>query len=141
MFDLVFSTVRKAAESSLQMPLEFFKTWTQQLLTAQPRVNGTPYEWGRQLQRRSADLLIETLHKHRESLDAAYRSGIRLIEQAYRYSDAKSPEEVRRVGEDLWRQLFDLVKQQSDAQMRDFQSWAGRSIELQQTSTSARALA
>jgi hypothetical protein len=141
MFDLVFSTFRKAAESSLQLPLDFYKTWSQQLLTLQPRVNGTPYEWGRLLQRRSADLLLQTLHQHRESLDAAYRAGIQLFEQAFRLSDAKSSEDVRRVSEDLWRKLLDVLKQQSDAQIRDFQTWAGKSMELQQTSASTPALA
>ncbi len=137
MFDLVFSTVRKATESSLQMPLEFFKTWSQQLLTAQPRVNGTPYEWGRQLHRRSGEMVIETLHRHRESLDATYRAGIQLCQQVFRFSDARSSEEIRRASEELWGKLLDVLKQQSDAQVRDFQTWAGKSMELQQTSTSA----
>ncbi len=139
MFDLVFSTLRKTAESTLQMPLELFKTWSQQLLTIQPRMNGTPYEWGRQLQRRSADLVVEMLHKHRQSLDGAYRAGIQLIERSNRLSEARSPEEIQHVGEELWRQLLEVLKQQSDAQVRDFQSLAGRSIELQQTSASAAA--
>ncbi|HLK93768.1 MAG TPA: hypothetical protein VKZ18_28005 [Polyangia bacterium] len=136
MFDLVFSTFRKATESTLQMPLEFFKTWTQQLLTVQPRVGGTPYEWGRQLQRRSAEMVVETLHQHRASFDAATRAGIQLIGQAFRLSDATSSEEIRRVSEELWHKLVDVLKQQSDAQLRDFQTWAGRSMELQQRSAS-----
>jgi hypothetical protein len=139
MFDLLFSTFRKATESTLQLPVEFFKTWTQQLLTMQPRATGapyggTPYEWSRQLQKRSNELVIETLHKNRETLDATYRAGIQLIEQTFRLSDAKSSEEIRQVSEDLWRKLLDVVKQQSDAQVRDFQSWASRTIEIQQKS-------
>jgi hypothetical protein len=135
MLDLMFEAFRKASESSLRTPIEVYTGWTQQMLSGQPGLAGA-FNWGRtfQLQRRFADLMIESLHKHRESLDAIYRSAIQLIEQTFRYSEAKSPEDYRRASEEVWRRLVDLLRQQSESQVREFQTWAARSIELQRAS-------
>lgn len=131
MIDMMFEAFRKASESTVQMPLEVYRGWTRQLLSAHPMSTGGSFEWTRTLQRRWSELVIETLHKHRESLDAAYRSAIQLVEQTFRYADAKSPDDLRHLSEELWRKLLDLLKQQSDAQVRDFQSWAAKSIDIQ----------
>jgi ATP-dependent exoDNAse (exonuclease V) beta subunit len=134
MIDMVFEAFRKASESTMQMPLEIYRGWTQQMLSSHPMATGMSFDWTRALQRRWSELVVETLHKHRESLDAAYRSGIQLIEQTFRVSDAKSSEEVRRMSEELWRKLLDVLKQQSESQVRDFQNWAARSIDIQRAS-------
>jgi predicted RNase H-like HicB family nuclease len=134
MIDMMFEAFRKASESTVQMPLEVYRGWTQQMLSAHPMSTGASFEWTRTLQKRWSELFLETLHKHRESLDAAYRSGIQLIEQTFRVSDAKSSEEVRRMSEELWRKLLDVLKQQSESQVRDFQNWAARSIDIQRAS-------
>jgi hypothetical protein len=133
MFDLLFETFRKASESTMQMPLETYKNWTQQWLAAQPTAAGTSVEWTR-FQKRWIELTIESLHKHREALDSAYRSGIQVIEQAFRVSEAKSSDDYRRVAEDLWRKLLEIYKEQSESQVRDFQTWATKSIEFQRAS-------
>ena len=134
MIDMMFEAFRKASESTVQMPLEIYRGWTQPMLSTHPMASGMSFDWTRSLQRRWSELLVETLHKHRESLDAAYRSGIQLIEQTFRVSDAKSTDEIRRMSEELWRRLLDLLKQQSESQVRDFQSWAARSIDIQRAS-------
>ncbi|HLK92082.1 MAG TPA: hypothetical protein VKZ18_19475 [Polyangia bacterium] len=134
MLDLMFEAFRKASESPSQLPFELYKGWAQQMLSGQPLLAGGAFDWGRTLQRRWIELVVESLHKHRESLDATYRSGIQLIEQTLRSSEAKSPEDYRRATEDVWRRLIDLLKQQSESQVRDFQTWAQKSIELQRAS-------
>jgi hypothetical protein len=138
MLDLMFAAFRKASESSLQMPLEAYKSWAGQLLSAHPfwqtSLGGGAFDWGRTFQRRWTDLVVESLHKHRESLDAGYRSAIQLVEQTLRSAEAKSPEDVRHATEEVWRRLIDLLKQQSEAQVRDFQAWAAKSMELQRAS-------
>ncbi len=134
MLDLMFEALRKASESSSQMPLEVYKRWSQQMLSGQPLLAGGAFDWSRTLQRRWIELVVESLHKHRESLDATYRSGIQLIEQTLRSSEAGSPEDYRRATEEVWRRLVDLLKQQSESQVRDFQTWAQKSLELQRAS-------
>lgn len=134
MIDMMFEAFRKASESTVQMPLEIYRGLTQQMLSTHPMASGMSFDWARTLQRRWSELLVETLHKHRESLDATYRSGIQLIEQTFRVSDAKSTDEIRRMSEELWRKLLDVLKQQSESQVRDFQTWAARSIDIQRAS-------
>ena len=135
MFDLMFDMYRKASESGLQMPLDLMKQWTQQWAPASSNVAGASTEWGRTFQKRWSDLLIESLNKHRESFDATYRSGIQLIEQTFRVSEAKSSDDYRRVTEDLWRKLLDILREQSETQLRDFQSLAAKSLEIQKSAT------
>ena len=130
MFDLLFESFRKASESSMQMPIDLIKNLTQQM----PSASGASMEWSKTFQKRWAEFAIESLHKHRESLDATYRTGIQLIEQTFRFSEVKSSDEYRRITEELWRKLLDIVKQQSESQVRDLQTWAAKSFEMQRAS-------
>lgn len=131
MFDQLIDGVRKASESSLQMQQEMFKQWTR-MFAAPVQDAGTQAEWGRASQKRWAELAVEMLNRHREALDSAYRSGIQLIEQTYNLADAKSADDYRRNVDELWRKLFDLQKQQSESQMRDFQLFYEKSAALVQ---------
>jgi hypothetical protein len=129
MFDMIFEGLRKAQESSLQAQQEIFKQWTQGW-TAAPGAGGASAEWSRGFQKRTTDLTLEMLNKHREALDAAYRSGIQVIEQAFRLSEADSPDAARRMVEDLWRKLLEISKDQSETQFREVQKWAEKSFEM-----------
>ena len=130
MFDLLFDSFRKASESSMQVPMDILKNLTQQL----PGASGAGMEWSKSVQKRWAEMAIESLKKHRESMDSAYRSGIQLIEQTFRISDVKSPADYQRTVEDLWQKLLDVLKEQSEAQLHDLQTWAAKSFELQRAS-------
>lgn len=133
MFDQIFDSFRKASESTLRIQQDVFKNWTQQVLTIPSTfATGNPSEWSTALQRRWADQAIDLLNKHREALDSAYKSGISVIEQTFRVSDAKNPDDYRRTIEELWRQLFDAFKNQSETQFREFQKWADDSFDIAQ---------
>jgi hypothetical protein len=129
MIDQLIDSFRKASESSLQIQQDMFKQWSQQWPTSSPTAPWAPADWGNTFQKRSIDLTIESLNRHRESLESTYRSGIGLVEQALRVSEAKSPEDYRRMVEDLWRKLFSTFKEQSEAQFREFQKWAEKLFE------------
>lgn len=117
MFDQLFETFRKASESSLQMQQDFFKQWLQ----TTPFANGNSGDLG-QLAKRWQEQTSEALNKHRALVDSSYRSGIDVIEQTFRVSEARSPEDYRQLVEDLWRKLTDSFKLQTETQARDFQS-------------------
>ena len=132
MFDQLFEDICKASESSLQMQQEMFKHWTERwFLGPLNGVEGSA-EWRRTFQKRWSEFTIEMLNKHRESIESTYRTGIQLIEQAFRASEAKSPEDYRRTAEDLWRQLLQTFRNQSEAQLRHFEKWAEKSFEMSQ---------
>jgi hypothetical protein len=129
MFDLLFESFRKASESSMQVPMDMIKT-----LTQLPSSAGAGMEWSQTFQKRWAELAVESLNKHRESIDSTYRSGIQLIEQTFRISDVKSSADYQRTVEELWRKLLDVLKEQSEAQIRDLQTWAAKSFDMQRAS-------
>jgi hypothetical protein len=131
MFDQLIDGVRKASESSLQMQQEMFKQWTR-LFSGQVPDAGSQVEWGRVSQKRWLELGVEMLNRHREAIDTIYKSGIQIIEQTFHVAEAKSPDDYRRMVEDLWRKLFDLQKEQSESQFRDFQTFYEKSAALVQ---------
>ena len=130
MFDLLFESFRKASESSMQVPMDIIKNLTQQM----PSASGAGMEWSKTFQKRWAELAIESMNKHRESMDSTYRAGIQLIEQTFRISDVKSTADYQKTVEDLWQKLLDVLKEQSEAQIRDLQTWAAKSFEMQRAS-------
>jgi hypothetical protein len=128
MLDQVMESFRKASESSLQMQQDIFKRWTQQWFSSPS--NGASAEWSGSAQRRSIDLAIEALNKHRESLEASYRSSIQVLEQAFRVTEARSPEDCRRMVEDLWRNVLNTMKEQSENQFREMMRWTEKLFEV-----------
>ena len=133
MYDQLFEAYRKTSESWLQMQQDMFRTMMQQSLSTTPNAAGVATDWSRTFQKRWIDLALEILNRHRESLDAMYRSVIQMFEQTSRIADAKSSEEYRRVVEEMWRKWFETVKSQSETQFRDVQNWAGKSLEIVQS--------
>jgi hypothetical protein len=130
MFDHLFESYRKASESWLQMQQDTFRQLAQQWLSTPQAATGASTEWNRNFQKRWLDLALDILEKHRESLDSMYKSGIQIIEQTFRVSEAKTSEEYRKIVEDLWRKLFETFKTQSETQFREFQGWAEKSMDI-----------
>jgi len=131
MFDQLIDGVRKASESSLQMQQDMFKHWTR-LFSGPAHEAGAQADFGRASQKRWLELGVEMLNRHREAVDTIYKSGITLIEQSFHVGEAKSADDYRRMVEDLWRKLFDLQKEQSESQFRDFQTFYEKSAALVQ---------
>jgi hypothetical protein len=143
MFDQLFEGLRKASEFTLQAQQDMFKQWAQ--VPAQwpsPPLNTATasLEWTDTVQKRWRESTSEVLNKHRELLDAAYASGIQMIEQTFRISEAKSPEDYRRLVEELWRKLFESMsesfKEQSETQLNEFQKMTEKWAEMSQRSKS-----
>lgn len=134
MIEQLMDNYRKASASWLQMQQDAFRQLAQQWLTTPQSPPGVSTEWSRSFQKRWMELAIEALNKHRESLETVYSSGIQIIDQTFRVSEveAKSTDDYRHLVEDLWRKLFDNFKTQSEAQMRDFQAWAEKSVAIVQ---------
>ena len=132
MLDQLFETFRKTSESTLHMQQDMFKYWTQQLNGGASSAAGSSGEWSRTYQKQVIDLL----NKQREALDSAFKAGIQLIEQTFRASEAKSPDDYRRTMEDLWRTLIDTFKTQAETQVREFQKWSEKSFDMAQNGQS-----
>jgi len=126
MFDQILDTYRTAAESTMQFQQLMMRNWTQQW----PQMPGFTLPnagtgWLEQVhsaQKRWGETVVGMLEKHRETLDAQYRSGIRIIDDTFRTAEAKDPEQFRRLTEELWRHSFEALKSVSEDQIRECQS-------------------
>lgn len=129
MYDQMLENFRKAAESTLQLQQEMFRSWTQQwhqqvpaaLSGLNPAASGAA-DGARAAQKRLGETVTDLLTRHRETLDAQYRAGIRTIEDAFKVGEARDPEQFRKLVEALWRQSFDCLKNVAESQVRDTQA-------------------
>jgi len=126
MFDQILDTYRKAAESTMQFQQIMMRNWTQQWPQMPglglPNPGAAWMEQAHTAQKKYAETVVGMLDKHRESLDAQYRTGIRIIEDAFRTGEAKDPEQFRRLTEELWRHSFEALKTVTEDQIRECQS-------------------
>jgi len=126
MFDQILDTYRKAAESTMQFQQIMMRNWTQQW----PQMPGLGFpnpgaaymEQVHLAQKKWGETVVGMLDKHRESLDAQYRAGIRIIDDGFRTGEAKDPEQFRRLTEELWRHSFEALKSVTEDQIRECQS-------------------
>jgi len=130
MFAQLFESFRKASEATLQAQQDVFRQWVQQWPSTPMSTTGSGGEWSEAMQKRWLESTKNALNKQRELFDGSYRSGIEMIEQSFRVGEAKSPEEYRRLVEELWRKLSDNFKTQSEAQFREFQGATEKWFEL-----------
>ncbi len=125
MFEQVFDNFRKATETTLQAQQDLFRQWMSQWpmfpTTATQQAPSGVSEQVRSFQKQWTDSVTALMTKHCESLDAQYRAGIKTIEDALRTAEAKSPEEFRKLTEELWRKSFEVLRQTIENQIRDFQ--------------------
>jgi hypothetical protein len=126
MFDQILENYRKATEATLQFQQMMLRSWGQQW----PPTFGMPIPaevgaWPEQFhkaQKKVGETITDMLNKHRETLDAQYRAGIRAIDDAFRVGEAKDPEQVRKLVEELWRHSYESLKSLAESQMRDHQT-------------------
>jgi hypothetical protein len=133
MFDMILENYRKAAESTMKLQQDMLRNWAMQW----PQVFGaqmfglpssgasTPggawLEQSSAAQKKWAESVTEMLKRYRETLDAQYKAGIRTIEDAFRVGEAKDPQQLRRLTEELWRRSFECLNAVVESQMRDVQ--------------------
>ena len=78
----------------------------------------------RSYQERWSETLAETLEKHREMLNAQYKSGIEAIQSAFRTTEARTPEEYWRLTQEFWRKSIDSYKTAFEVQSKYVQGLA-----------------
>jgi hypothetical protein len=130
MLEQVLENFRKASESSIQMQQDMYKKWASQWPTPSA---ATGTAWTKQMQafqKQWLEQVTELMTKQREKLEAQYKAGIAAIEEAFRVGEAKSPEEYRKMTEELWRKNFEALKTTTETQVRDFQKSVEKWFEM-----------
>src|SRR5262245_29196101 len=129
MFEMVFESLKKATEVSLQTQQEAFKRWAGLWPGAQ-LTPGPFAEQAQKFQKKWAEFYEEVLKKQREALAAQFQNGLKYIEDGFRLAETKDPAELRAKTIELWQKVFETLHQTFEAQVRDFQALAGRWTEL-----------
>ena len=130
MIDQVLDNFRKASETTMQIQQEMLKKWLGQWPTT-PDKDGTAWaEQAQTFQKRWLESVTEIMNQHREKLDAQYKAGIAAIEDAFRLTEAKTPEDYRRMTEDLWKKSLETLKSSAESQIQDFQKAVEKWFEL-----------
>ena len=133
MFDQLFDGLRKASESSVVAQQEMLKQWIQQWPSASLSAASTAIERNSSLHKRMVESAAESLNRQRELMNATCRASIQFVEQSARISDAKSPDDYRRLVEELWRKVFEGLKEQSEAQLQELRKASEAFLEVAQT--------
>jgi hypothetical protein len=132
----IFDTYRKASESWFQMQQDLFRSAAQGPFSGPaawgPTFGPAARPWPPEARKRWVDLMVEIMHRHRESVDALYRSVIHVVEKASQIPEAQSSEEARHATEDLWNSWLESVKNQSESQLRDARRFSEKSLEIVQ---------
>jgi hypothetical protein len=135
MFDQVVENFRKATEATMQFQQEMIRQWLE-TCTRVPGVPNLAAPFGKDaganveaFQKQWAEGVTGLLTRQRESLDAQYQAGIRTIDEAFRTTDSKDPEQFRKLAEELWRHSFDCLKNVIEGQLRDYQAAAEKAFE------------
>jgi hypothetical protein len=127
-FDEAFEGFQKAAESTLHFQRQLFRQWVR-LWPGMPKPSAEWAERVQQFHKEWTQTATELARKYQQSWDAQYKTGIRLLTEAFKTAECSSPEQLREKTEELWRQAFDCFKKLAQAQARDFQDasekWIG----------------
>ena len=157
MFDMILENYRKATESTMKLQQDVLRNWTTQWTQMLPQMFGAQTfglpskggpasgstmpgaTWLEQLsdaQKKWGETVTDMLNKHRESLDAQYKAGIRTIEEAFKLGEAKDPQQFRRLTEELWKHSFECLKSVAEAQTRNVQAAMEKFYEVASKSAS-----
>ncbi|MGO8898301.1 MAG: hypothetical protein ACLQU5_08110 [Isosphaeraceae bacterium] len=109
MYDLVFESLRKSTESAIQVQQEMFRTWGNFWGGGPARVQSIQ-KW--------ADTFGDLLKKQKETLEAQYNGGLKIIEQALTVHTTKELEELRAKLISEWKKNLEVQRQVAEAQMR-----------------------
>lgn len=144
MFDQILDTYRRATESTMQLQQMMLRNWTQQWpptmlgMGMMPNPGVALLEQAHDAQKKWSESVTDMLTKHRESLDAQYKAGIKTIEDAFRVGEARDPEHFRKLTEELWRHSFEALKSVSEDQMKEFQSAMQKWVDVAATTSGVK---
>ncbi len=122
MFDQVLDNLRKATEMGLQMQQEMLRKWTG-AWPGLPVANNLVWtEQVQKFQKNWNETINDMLRQQRQNLESQLEAGMKNLDEAFKLTEAKSPEEVRTKTLELWRKTFESLRQTFETQMKDFQA-------------------
>lgn len=129
MYDQVLENLNKATESAIQIQQEMFRNWT----NFWPTAPTSPSNWTDQIkgfQKKWAETYTDLMKKQRQMLETQFNGGLKGIEEAFKMTSARNPEELRTKMIEYWQKSFECLRQLAESQMQAFQSALAKWTEL-----------
>jgi hypothetical protein len=128
-FEQVFDSLRKTAESNIELQQEFFRQWganwpgfPQQENAWLERVQKFLKEWSK--------TYTELMNKHRKLLDDQYRMSIEAMKYAFRTAETADPKEFQERCEELCRKSLELIREAGELQLKETQEALNRWVAM-----------
>jgi hypothetical protein len=130
-FEQVFDSFRKTAESSVEMQQELFRQWGAGW-PGFPQPQNAWAERVQKFQKEWAKTVKELLGKHREILDEQYRLALESLEEAFRVVQSTDPQEYAKRCETLCKKSLDVMREAGELQVKETQEalnkWIGLAV-------------
>ncbi len=130
-FEQAFDSVRKTAESSLEMQQELFRQWGANW----PGVIQPQNAWverAQKFQKDWAKTVKELLTQHREVLDEQYQLAMDSLEEAFRVAQSSDPQEYAKRCESLCKKALEVLREVGELQVKETQEtlnkWIGLAV-------------
>lgn len=127
-FEQVFDSLRKTAESNIEMQQEMFRQWYSRW-PGFPEPQNAWVERAQKFQKEWANTVTDLLAKHREVLDEEYRLAIESLEEAFRLAESSDPQDFAKRCEAVCRKSLKAVREAGELQLKETQEalnkWIG----------------
>ena len=130
-FEQAFDSLRKTAESNIEMQQELFRQWGANW-PGFPQSQNVWVERVQKFQKEWAKTVKELLSKHRENLDEQYRMALASLEEAFRVAQSSDPHEYAKRCEELCKKSLEVLRDAGELQVKEAQEslnkWIGLAV-------------
>ena len=130
-FEHAFDSLRKTAESNIEMQQELFRQWGANF-PGFPQPQNAWVERAQKFQKEWTKTVKELLSKHREILDEQYRLGLESLDEAFRVAQSGDPQEHAKRCEALCKKSLETVRDAGELQVKESQEaltkWIGLAV-------------
>jgi hypothetical protein len=130
-FEQAFDSLRKTAESNIEMQQELFRQWTAQW-PGVPQPQNAWVERAQKFQKEWAKTVTELLKKHRQVLDEQYQLALESLDEAFRVAESSDPQEYAKRCESLCKKSLEVLRDAGELQVKETQEaltkWIGLAV-------------
>ncbi|SRR5579883_629689 len=116
----IIDGVRKTAESSVAMQQELFRRWVN--LWPGASVSVIPFGELQNVRRKWVEMVGELFQQENDTLEVQIKTGCGIIENLFRLSEVKDPEQLRTKTVEFWQKTFDDLRMIFETQLHSLQN-------------------
>ncbi len=128
-FEQAFESLRKAAESNIEMQQELFRKWTADW----PGFPQPKTEWAERFQKFQkawSKTTKELLSRQREVLEEQYALALTSLEEAFQLAQSSDPKEFAKRCESLCRKSLEVMREAGELQAKELHNAMNKWAEL-----------